>query len=120
MKKNKYQLTITEDQAEVMWRALDLYARIGCGQLEEVVSLHRHHCSNVEAADESMKIAKQKLTGLVGNAAWSISNTDPVSDDFRTAFDLKTVIRGYLKHEEQNPPSWSQLGKIPFAHIRKV
>ena len=55
MTEKTYNLTLTEKQATVLTRALDLFSRIGIGQFEEVINIFRdEHLSDPEMTPERM------------------------------------------------------------------
>lgn len=92
-----YQLTLNEEQARVLTQALDLYARIGCGQLEEILQHHQFRVdyAQSELARERIQQAKLILTSLPETAYFSIHSPD-ICSAYRVAFDLKQVIRHRL------------------------
>lgn len=107
MEKNKrYTLTITEEQANTLINALDLYQRIGMGQLEEIkhtaVPAPGHKYNWVEV-DQTMAILKLQLLGWphIGTAHSILSPDLP--DQFRVAWDIQQVVRHRLAYDGLKP-----------------
>lgn len=120
-----YNLTLTETQVEVLWKALDLYARIGIGQLEAVCYCHEHrdqYLPNREAAEAHLAEVKLLLTGCGVNSSFGITS-DKVPDTYRVAFDMHNVIRHALSWEKNSKVSGVyrekpiQWGKEPMANL---
>lgn len=107
MEKNKrYTLTITEEQANTLINALDLYQRIGMGQLDEIkhvaVPAPEHKYNWVEL-DQTMAILKLQLLGWPHiNTSHSIVSKD-LPDKFRVAWDIQQVVRNRLAHDSLKP-----------------
>lgn len=102
----KYSLTITEAQAITLINALDLYKRIGMGQLDEIkhvaVPAPKHKYKWVEL-DQTMAILKLQLLGWPHiNTAHSIVSKD-LPDQFRVAWDILQVVRNRLAHDSLKP-----------------
>lgn len=103
MTEKTYNLTLTEKQATVLTRALDLFSRIGIGQFEEVINIFRdEHLSDPEMTPERIDEARKHidhvkfmLTGHPANGSFGILNPR-VSDDYRIAYDIQQVIRNRL------------------------
>lgn len=134
MKKNKrYTLTITEEQANVLIKALDLYKRIGMGQIDEIkhvtVPAPGHKYKWVEL-DQTMAILKLQLLGWPHiNTAHSIMSKD-LPDQFRVAWDIQQVVRNRLAHDSLKPGEKPgiyvyfdeprQTSKEPLPEIKQV
>lgn len=94
-------LKLTEKQAEVMVKALDLYGRILIGQTEEVESVYRWHyfqsltLEKLQDARDALNVVKFVLWGFHPGASFGIHHPD-VHDDARKAFDLQQVIRNTI------------------------
>lgn len=136
-----YKLEITETQAKVISRSLEVFSRLGIGQVNmaieeahfeklflgekgESVESHlkrkedlRYHCDAI----------KKILTGSEWNA-FGISAPE-ISDNFRVAYDIKKVIDHQL-YKERNPeeslsrsvnsyPPTYSLGREPLPVISK-
>jgi hypothetical protein len=89
-----YLLQINGDQAAVIARALDFYARIGAGQLEELL----HHPAvdtfvhAPEYAQELIVGLKAALFGLPATASRSILSAT-LPESLRVAWDIAAVLR---------------------------
>ena len=103
-----YNLKINEAQAQVLTDALEIYARLGMGQIYEilehpdlrkqrdafVIDYCRALCENLRGA----------IFGLPIGNYYSISNRE-ISDTNRVAYDLVQVIRHRLVWDRAgNPP----------------
>lgn len=134
MKKNKrYALTITEEQANTLINALDLYQRIGMGQLDEIIRVavsapgHKYDWAEV---DKTMNILKLQLLGWphIGTAHGIRSSELP--DQFRIAWDIQQVVRHRLAHDGLKPGEKPgiyvyfdephQTSKEPLPEIKKL
>jgi hypothetical protein len=125
-----YKLTITEQQASIIVRALDLFARIGTGQFEEVLNVYDRDFAFSPEAREGMRSALKAAKAHAGhppNGSFSILNPK-VSDDFRAAYDVMQVIRHRLAWD-QNPQGNPlrvdfdkprQTSALPMANIERV
>ena len=86
--KKKYELILTEEQIDNILNALDFYARISCGQLQELRNIN-----NNDATDEVLtKLQKEmfpKLNGL--NNSYSIAGKD-VSEGVKICYDVYKKI----------------------------
>lgn len=110
----KYKLTLTEKQAEVVIKALDLYTRMGLGQLErvlEVAALEGQQWegpTDYETAESAMVTLKKALTGFALNASYGIYS-EKVRDTFRVAYDIMQVLRhsvAWAKQPEGGIETW--------------
>jgi len=105
--KEIYQLTISEKQARVIMDALELFTRIGIGQLQEVLR-HPQYQNKIfddeKVYRESVVLLdqiKKILTGHGPNSSYGIACTE-VHDDSNIAYDLLQVIRHRLAWD-RNP-----------------
>lgn len=124
-----YQLFITESQAQILVDALDLYSRIGAGQLEEIAHVLRINPGTqhekVAAVEELAKEASNCWMGRAGGHH-GISS-EKVHDAFRVAWDLQQVIRHRLAWD-RNPKGGIQVNfdeplkssKEPLATIKRT
>jgi hypothetical protein len=94
-----YQVNITEKQAQVLINALDLYSRIGMGQLAEVVNILRQNIMGELGNKQEILFEIDRLT-RAASACWMNGSGDyygiannKISDVFRVAWDLQQVIR---------------------------
>ena len=101
---DEYLMRLTEEQADLMHRALEFYARIGIGQLEEVLAhpavSHWNKMTARSPEDARAMIAQLKgeLLGLSASASYSIYSEE-VPDAMRVAWDIRNVIRHKLASE---------------------
>lgn len=124
-----YQLSLTEKQAQVIINALDLYSRIGMGQLEEIAHILRSspnaNPDKILAVEALAREAADCWMGHVGG--YNGISSDKVHDVFRIAWDLQQVIR-YRLAWDRHPEGGIQVvfdeplksSKEPFAVIKKV
>jgi hypothetical protein len=98
-----FKLTLNEKQAHVVRAALDLYARVGIGQFEEVLQVYD------PAAKMDIELRNHIRAGLVlakaeaghpANGSYGIVNP-LVDDDFRVAYDVQQVIRHTLARDRK-------------------
>jgi hypothetical protein len=97
-KTRRYTLEITENQAQTLVNALDLYSRIGLGQFLEVASIYApaHHLSPEEREELELRLTQAKAAvGHPRNGSFGIYCRQ-VPDGFRLAWDLMKVIRHQL------------------------
>jgi hypothetical protein len=99
-------LTLNEKQAEVLVRALDLFSRIGVGQIKEVQNVLSLYLTKGRANDKAIALVDTdrvcqlldeiaKEYGHPRGSHWSILS-DQINDDFRVAYDIQQVVRNYL------------------------
>lgn len=139
---SKYTLTLNEEQAQIISKALDMYSRIGIGQLEtvidhpEIIKRIFDGSAQVESfpsARNLMYPAKKILFGYDTNASAGIYSRE-VLDCNRVAWDIKKVIDHRISWDKAgNPPerNWStmmgvsyddpsQSSEIPLPEFKKV
>ena len=105
----KVSIEMNMNQAKLLIRALDLYSRIGIGQIEEIENLFRFHYSDEEYynSEKSMEIerllheVKFEMFGLASNASYGITN-DKVPDDFKVAYDMIKSLQRPIAIEENH------------------
>lgn len=124
-----YQLLLTERQAQVITDALDLYARIGSGQLEEISHILRLNPGPAHEKIEAVsRLTREAASCWMGHAGGHHGiSSDKIHDCFRIAYDLQQVIRYRLawdRHPEggiqvhfDEPMKYSQ---EPLASIIKA
>ncbi len=104
MTQKTYTLNMSEAQAQVVVRALDLYTRIGIGQFEEILRVYdplsETWGSGHKFALEFIKEIKAQA-GHPMNGSHGIHNPK-VRDDFRVAYDVQQVIRNRIAFDK-NP-----------------
>ena len=130
-----YQLSLTERQAQVLTEALDLFSRIGMGQLEEIAYVLRSYTKPSESSsllssrlDELKRLAREASNVWMGSpfGCRGISSEE-IGDAFRVAWDLHQVIR-YRLAWDRNPNGGLQVSfdtpmkysQEPLAIIKKV
>jgi hypothetical protein len=111
----RYNLTLTENQCRVLIDAMDLYQRIGMGQLDEIrrVAVSAPgHVEDMKAVDATMAILKFQLLGWphIGTSHSILSKALP--DAFRVAWDIHQVIRHRLAHDGLKP------GENPGIYVK--
>ena len=102
----EYTIKVNVDQARIIARALDLFSRIGIGQIEMVVEeAHKMSHAKIEAPyaeiEEIVDKLKLALFGMPINASHSICS-DKVDVAYREAYDILQVIRHRLAWDK-NP-----------------
>lgn len=101
----KYKITVTEAQMRTMERALDLYARIGMGQLDEIVYVQSVFCNRdsreIDLAREIVSCAKQVLYPELSKGASYGIMAHEVSQEFKVAFDMRTGIKAILTRDHE-------------------
>jgi hypothetical protein len=105
-----YTLTMSEEQAQIVVRALDLYSRIGIGQFEEILRVYDPCCTLTSMMRDEARthINCVKLAyGHPENGSHGIHNPK-VRDDFRVAYDVQQVIRNRIAFDK-NPEGGFQV-----------
>jgi hypothetical protein len=106
MSEQKYVLHLTEKQAQVIVNALDLYSRIGMGQLKEVAHILRLNPNSSDNTSDILNDIYNELIDLsklwIGGSGYYGIFSDKISDVFRTAWDIQQVIRHRLAWD-RNP-----------------
>lgn len=106
MSKRRYTLEVSEKQAEILVKALDLYTRIGIGQFEEILSLHRESDSfqnNQNQVERLVSELKRTILGLEPNSSFGIQSKK-VPDQYRVASDMVGMIRYTLLKDQPETP----------------
>jgi hypothetical protein len=106
----KYNLTITEEQAGILADALDLFARIGIGQFEEVLQVYDPAAKLADIVRDTIRLGlndAKMAAGHHANASHGIHNSK-VPDRFRAAFDMKQVITNRVAWD-RNPKGGIQV-----------
>ena len=109
-KPKQFVLKMNRRQAGVITAALDLYSRIGMGQISEVeniLRLDRHVKPDYshDAVRNALDFVKREIFGLDGNGNLGIHN-ETVPKNYRVAWDLQQVIRHFLSWDA-NPEGGS-------------
>ena len=124
MPDQEYKLTLNETQAQVMVDALDIYMRLGMGQLTEIAE-HPDLRKRIFQTDDSMSMGPIRAVlkalkhvifrDLGDNHYFSISSPE-IGDCNRVANDIRQVIRHRLSWDRAgNPPerdNWTMFGPI--------
>ncbi len=105
----KYALELSEKQCAVLINALDLYQRIGMGQIDEIRRVavpapgYGTYGMDHNVVDTLINLLKQELLGWehIGTSHSILSNDIP--DDFRVAWDIQQVVRHRLAHDGLKP-----------------
>lgn len=93
-----YILKITEDQAKIISKALDLYSRIFMGQFKEILDFQfgwKMELEDHEWCRKALQTVKRVATGLENNAYYGIFS-EKISNKARAAYDIHQVIRNKL------------------------
>lgn len=91
----KYRLTMTEGQAQVIQRALEIYGRLCLGQVKAAIdqvpfnSKRKIDYQRVRSLSDEMKF---ELTGMQSNASYGIYCKE-VDESARVAWDLQQILR---------------------------
>jgi len=128
-----YQLSLTERQAQVLTEALDLFSRIGMGQLEEIAYVLRSYTKPSESSsllssrlDELKRLAREASNVWMGSPCGCRGiSSEEIGDAFRVAWDLHQVIR-YRLAWDRNPNGGLQVSfdtpmkysQEPLANIK--
>lgn len=118
----RYQLDLTKEQAITVMQALDLYSRIGMGQIREVV----YHCANSEhdplkraaarrQAEPLLDDAARVLTDLPAGSYFAIS-APQIDNSNRRAYDIQQVIRHRLAWDESPGGGWHREFDKPMPY----
>lgn len=99
-------ITLTERQARTLADALDLYSRIGMGQLESMLwtlkDSYPDKYEEIENADWLISALKKQVFGFSKTRAYSIYSTNvPVAH--RNAFDMYKQVRHTLEQSRGEP-----------------
>lgn len=114
-----YLLRVTGKQAEQMHRALEFFARIGAGQLDELlqhpaVSIRAVRARSSERGRDLIVALKEELFNLPPAASLSVlAAPDPV----RTTWDIRNVIRHRLAWDRADNPEardWGRMITVDF------
>lgn len=119
-----YKITLSKEQAELLIKALDLFARIGTGQWEEILR-HPTFEKRILQSKTGMPIgeariyidyAKKMITGFDSGVSEGITVADEPN---RVAYDMLQVIRHKIWHDkgEQSwePMKWSDSPMIEIS-----
>jgi hypothetical protein len=108
-----YHLAMTERQAQVIINALELYSRIGMGQLQEITYVLRMNSVpgsiDFNALDKIADLTRKASSyWMKGSGGYHGISSDKINDSFRVAWDLQQVIR-YRLAWDRNPDGGIQV-----------
>lgn len=129
----KYQLTLTEQQASIIRDALEIYSRIGMGQIGTGVTSHPDiekriwETSGVCSFDLSNVIDTTVKSYIYPEFRSSINSyygifSEAIGDSNRIAWDIQQVIRHRLSWDKVgNPPQreWNTMMGVSFDEPMK-
>ena len=88
-----YKCEFSPEQVRVILQALDIYSRIGAGQLDPIACLFiGEKRVDLEKLRESLIGAETAITGLPPHAYFGISCKE-VPERYKVAYDMQQVIR---------------------------
>lgn len=125
--KRNYKLEISEKQASIIQRALELFSRVHIGQLQYVLEQFRQHWikpkkdCDFEECEKLMSLLKMHLTGFKMNESYGIHSLE-VDDDARIAWDLQQVIRHRVSWDREDNPknrNWKTMMGVNFDEPMK-
>ena len=103
-------IELSEKQLDTIERALDLYGRILCGQIEEIhrVIQHADFSRSIMASNENralvesaINILKQSLFPEIYPASYSICNDEKLPSTAAIAYDIYQVFRKLHEKEQK-------------------
>jgi len=113
----QYNLKMNETHAQVLVDALEIYARLGMGQIEEILEhpdlrtrIWGSRSALQEPCRRACKLLIKTVFDLPANTYYSISSKD-IFDSNRVAYDLLQVIQHRLV--------WDRAGN-PLGRDRKI
>ena len=117
----RYKLEISESQANVLVSALDLFSRIGLGQIEEVEKVAGNYNSSGtydhNRVERLLHEVKLEMLGMAPHHSYGIM-CPQVHEDFRIAWDIQQVVRDKISHREWFSPE--RTAKVPLPVIEEV
>jgi hypothetical protein len=132
----KVNLTLTRQQLRLIESALELYMRLGIGQLEIVGEkllmelfykmFKDRYSSSKEIEDKFLRPMKQEMFGFGPGASFGISS-DKVHDGVKIGYDLQKVIQKHIatvedhhKYSVWHDGPMLHLGSEPIAEISEI
>lgn len=107
MSENNYEIHLSEKAIYIIIQALDLYSRVGMGQLETVKDVllkseksRENILKNRDAIERLLDLVKEMAMELSPSSYQSIMSPE-ISDDFRTAYDMIQVLRNRLAWDRE-------------------
>lgn len=86
-----YNLQITEQQANIIAKALDVYVRLGIGQIDNALEDACNHFLN-KNTEISLHSVNKLITGFDHGSSWGIHNEN-VPPHFKSAYDIFFAIK---------------------------
>ncbi len=121
-----YSLKLNADQAKVVQAALELYSRVGMGQLGYVLEhpeIHKRLAGSPrEVAEQTLETAKQAIFGMVHGQYHGIHSRE-LEDETASAWDLQQVIRHRLAWDQAGNPDhrdFRTMGGVRFDEPRRA
>lgn len=126
----KYKLELTAEQCQTLSTALELYGRIGLGQLE-VVGEHMHHLHKNKTVKtyeirDLLADVKQRYAGFSLGASYGAGSRE-VPESFNQALDMYQVVRHRLAWDNHPDGGFTtnfhepmQFGKHKLCKIKKA
>ena len=127
---NNYKIKINLNQLRILEKALDIYMRIGIGQIECVAEALGdlgllEIYTPLDVREKWFNIIKKELLGFASGASFGIPNPQ-VSDKAKIAYDMNKTIQKCISDtfKEKTIGVWSDgnilhLGSEPFIKIKK-
>ncbi len=130
----EYNLVINENQAKILSSALEVFERLGLGQIDVgIEEAHKPKFWRMEGNPLNREVIryhcdqlKYLITGHQGNSSFGITSPE-ISDDYRVARDIQQVIDHRMAWDKKpeggiginfhEPIQWS---KEPLPSIGKV
>lgn len=118
--RRNYTLELTQEQAAVVSRACELYARLGYGQFGEVIWQYMNltdedFCDRRDEAEVYLYKARALIYPELGEArgrSYGIGR----DDDLDRSFDVHQVLRHALGDERE---PWTNLGELPGCRVEE-
>lgn len=129
---DRYELTLTEGQAQVISDALELFLRIHMGQLDSVVDVlewQRRDFETLHELRDELRKLSPLATGIPCRSSYHGIHSKKIHDRSRVAYDLHQVVRHALAYARNPEPEITNIHKDAprrssqteaLASIRKV
>lgn len=88
-------LCVTENQARLISRAMELYSRLGIGQYDHMEYLPDWDFKKRDVAKSILDSLHVLMTGYHPHAGKGIGSPD-IHEDYRVAYDIQKVINHFL------------------------
>ncbi len=103
-----YTITLNEDQLRTVCSALDMFARVGIGQIETITGMLWpivDHLGDIEKLNAGLFALKQEILHLAPGASLGIHNKK-ASDDVRVAYDILRASRHEIWKASEAERDW--------------